>query len=574
MFIHTSFLGVLKTTIVKDFHNLLFKVDIIKILTTDTRLINMVEKSCIEDHTKADSLKLVSSELAYSKTFNYSEIEFYRNYLYSFITNQTFKEDVQSKCNWNIVFKFNNDLNHFNIVLNTANIQRLFTHVNSFYSNYLILSAMIKFSGNETIKEETKVKSIENEKKITEYINNEPAKTQIVTKIDEERTEIDNIFELSLTTPIKLSLIHYSLNYFQYISKEQCSIQFGVDNPNQILISIPLVVPSNFNLDENYFKSLIVTSPLPTNSIQFVIKKILNNLLTNATKYQTQPLYIMMLSYLLFIYLLRLLYDSNRETFREYFTKLICIATIQKSLFTKLINSTFTEFSGKVFFEIKDIDGVSNNDQTEEIIKISKQYKHLIPISQEDFADKVFFEYKQTEEQIKYPKNFKLTKKKFINIMEYIVDPNNHQFKNIQKKQQSLFFDPENTIDNTMLNKSEYEYSYLDYAIVNNQPKIITVAYQELINYSKNNSSILLLKDNIIPKEVVNLFETLCKKVLCRNVLSKENISTLNYYELLISRINNPLLFRHSTLLYIVFQIMIPFHYDMHNNSQFHDYFL
>jgi hypothetical protein len=571
MFIHTSFLGVLKTTIVKDFHNLVFKIDIIKILTTDTRLINMVEKSCIDDHVKADSLKLVSSELAYSKTFNYSEIEFYRNYLYSFIINQTFKDDIQSKCNWNIAFKFNNDLNHFNIVLNTANIQRLFTHVNSFYSNYMILSAMIKFSVNEIPKEETKLKPVENEKKITEYINKEPVTPQIITKIDNERTEIDNIFELSLTTPIKLSLIHYSLNYFQYISKEQCTIQFGVDNPNQILISIPLVVPSGFNLDENYFKSLIVTSPLPTNSIQFVIKKILGNLLTNATKYQTEPLYIMMLSYLLFIYLLRLLYDSNRETFREYFTKLICISSIQKSLFTKLINSTFTEFSGKVFFEIKDID-VVNNQQNEEIINISKHYKHLIPISQEDFADKVFFEYKQLAEQPKYPKNFKLTKKKFINIMDYIVDPNNH--KNVQKKQPSVFFDPENTIDSTILNKSEYEYSYLDYTIINNQQKIITIAYQELINYSKNNSSILLLKDNIIPKEVINLFETLCKKVLCRNTLSKENISTLNYYELLTSRINNPLLFRHSTLLYIVFQIIIPFHYDMHGNSQFHDYFL
>ena len=103
---------------------------------------------------------------------------------------------------------------------------------------------------------------------------------------------------------------------------------------------------------------------------------------------------------------------------------------------------------------------------------------------------------------------------------------------------------------------------------------MITRAYGHLLNYVKNPSSVLLLKENDLPKEVVNLFDTLSKKVLNISRITKDNISVFSYYKLLLENLPDPKKFRHVTLLYIIYQIMLPFSYDIHGNSQFEDCFL
>lgn len=561
-----TFTGVIKTSFVKDFHILKLKIEFYKILTNDKLLIERVMKSCLEDITSPNALKLVSTQLVYSKVMDFYEAEAFRNYL-EFVNHRNQLEDQKIGQVWNIVFQFPNDINHFKILLSTSEVLRLYNIVNSFYSNYAILDAMLKMMSSGKIEEKKQIE----EKKITEYIpthNNQVQQPQV--KIDEvvqERTEIDDIFELCLSGSIKSSLIHYTFSYFRFFDSNRCKLL--TSNKGQVKVVCPILVPSKFNFDELYFQSLILSSSEHINSITYVIRKLFSLLLQNHSKYKGKPLYIMMINYLLFVYLLRYLYEVNRDSFREYFWKIICIPESQKNLFVNLIRSTFSEFQGKIFYEITPAEISNSENNLDEINKLSTSYKHLIPISQEDFADKIFLSINNKKENnVKIlPNDFKINNKKVINIKSFFETSETHL-------NSSMLFDPEKT-----LNPSETidgEYGLLNYKLEKseNGQKTISKAYKYLLNYIKNPSSLLLLKDNIIPKEVLNLFDLISKQILTIDEIKKENISTLSFYEKVVDKLPDPTVFKHLTILYIVFQIMIPYHFDMYQTTQFNDCFL
>jgi hypothetical protein len=230
-----------------------------------------------------------------------------------------------------------------------------------------------------------------------------------------------------------------------------------------------------------------------------------------------------------------------------------------------MISSTFTEFHGKVFYEILENRNVKEQDSNaDEINKISSSYKHLIQLSQEDFADKVFLDINKNTKRI--PIDFRINSKKVINI---------NNFLNIQKPvfNNSKLFDPEKVLSPAENLANNYE--LLDYKLDNsNGNKIISKAYKYLLNYSKDPSTILLIKENEIPRDVLNLFDLLSKQVLNSSEIKKDNISTLFFYEHLISKLPAPTIFKHLILLYIVFQIIIPYHFDIYQTTTFFDCFL
>lgn len=563
MFIkNPQFLGIMKSSILKDFHDVKLRIDFYKILASENQLINMVEKSCSEDHVNPNALKLVSNELVYTKILNYNEAEYFRNYL-NFICSRNIQEDKQKNQAWQITFQFPNstDLNFFRINLSSEQVLRLFTQVNSFYSNYIMFSFIAKQHIAEAKEEPIK--------KVTEYVNNieekiptETQKTSQTIPPVKERNEFDDIFELCLNSSIKSSLIHYTFNYFRYFTQDHCKILSNAKG--QVQYTLPLLVPGNLNFDEVYFESLIqANGSISSNNVIFVIKKILNNLLLNFKKYQEQPLVIMMLNYLLFIYMLKYLNDNNKDSFRNLFRKLICDPNTQSKMIQSLIStSSFSDFANKIYFKIINIDpNEAMNDQIiEKINKLSEEYKHLIPVSQKDFANQVLM--KSTEiEQNNIPQFFSISNKKVIDISKLIDQKK-------QKIQSSVLFDPEQTLEQENNNTL---YDILNYESGSSGTRIISKAYQYLVNYIKNPSSLLLLKDVDVPKEVVNLFDVLSKKILNPSMISKDNILTLNYYNTLIENLPRPNEFKHITLLYIVFQIMIPYSFDIYSNNQFVD---
>jgi len=558
--------GVLKSSMVKDFHDIKLRIDFYKIQTTDMQLIEMVKKNCETDTTNVDTLKLISTDNIYSKLLSYTDSEEFITHL-RFINARNIQEDMKNGQKWIIEFKFGTDIHFFKVIMDSQQTLRVYNQVNSFYSNYLVLAAMAK---HQVLVDDDK--SNKNEKKVTEYI---PQQVQPVEEpvsphqlITRERSCLDDIFELCITSSIKSSLIHYTFNYFRYITDKHCSVLLSNDK-TKVQYTLPMLIPGKFNIDEHYFQSLVASNlSIASNNVTYAIKKILQNLHTNYEKYQKNSLYLMMMSYLLFIYLLRYLFDSNKESFRYNFKHFMCVPYSQNELLRIMIASGFPDFSKNVFFKITNIDlsDINEDYNLEKINKLSEDYKHLIPVSQKEFANKIFAEIK--DETRKEPKDFKLSNKKVIDISK-LIDNGQKQ----QRITKSVLFDPDNTL--VEVDDNNKEYNFLDYKLIsNNGSKVITKTYQRILEYVKNPGSILLMSENEIPKEVKNMFEVLAKKVLNSSRITKDNISTLNYYNLLLELLPNPRSFRHTTLLYIIFQIIVPYQFDIHGNSQFEDCFL
>jgi hypothetical protein len=571
MFIwNNQFPGVMKTTIVKDFHDIKLRIDFYKILTTDRQFIDMVKKNCEEDHSNVDTMKLVSIDNIYSKMLNYIDSEEFIKYL-RFILARNIQDDLAKGQRWIIDFKFNKDVNFFKVTLDSQQTLRLYNQVNSFYSNYLVFASMAK---NMVLENESTTISTQTKPVVNKYVHEfETCESAPVVTPQEllarERNELDDIFELCLNTSIKSSLIHYTFNYFQYLTNKHCQVL--VNDKNAVQYILPLLMPGKFVNNEQYFNSLILSNfSTPSNNIIYVIKKILQNLYVNHKKYQENVLYLMMMNYLLFIYLLRYLYDSNRDSFRIYFKQFMCVPYIQNRLLTSMIASGFPDFASKLYFKITNVDFAELNDEynLEKIKNLSKDYKHLIPVSQQIFVDKIFAEINNTDETKKTPFNFKLSSKKVIDVVR-LLDIN----QNKQKLNNLVLFDPDNTLN--MIEDEDTEYNLLNYKLLsNNGSKVITNAYRKILDYIRNPSSILIMSENEIPKEIKNLFEIISKKILNSSRITKDMISTFSYYNILLENIPNPQIFKHTTFLYIIYQLIIPYHYDIYNNSQFEDVFL
>ena len=103
-----QFPGVVRSSIVKDFHSITLKIEFYKILTPDKQLIDIVKKNCEEDNTNLDTLKLVSTDKVYSKSLNYNEAEIFITQL-RFVLNRNIQEDMSINKLWRIDFKFNTD---------------------------------------------------------------------------------------------------------------------------------------------------------------------------------------------------------------------------------------------------------------------------------------------------------------------------------------------------------------------------------------------------------------------------------------------------------------------------------
>lgn len=658
-----SFTGIIRFSYVVQFHLIKLKIEFYKILSNDNNLINSVYKSCIEDPVSPNALKLVSTDLVYSKLLTYNEALLLRNYL-QFVTLRNISMDCKSNQMWQIEFAFPNDINHFKVVLSSSDVFNIYSQVNAYCSNYLVNDLVMKFIANSnklSVNDNVSCVSKDSEKKVTECIpvvsiqktdDDSNVISNNVTnnddKVDDKTDdEFEEIFSLCLTSAIKSSMIYYTLSYFKnFDDSRYCKLL--MNDKKQVKVIAPMPIPGNFVLDEEYFLSLILSSNLCINNLTYIIRKIFSMFIDSYDEYKTRPLFIMMLLYLAFIYLLRYLYEVNKNSFRENFSKIIISAVLQKSLFSSLISNTFTEFNNKLFFEFLAVNNnqensyqdfslnnsFTNNNDSILIQKISNEFKHLIPISQEEFADKVFSSLfdnndndndekgnngsninnnnnnnnnnninnsnnnnknnnknsnntdngkiiisssKQGRKLSKLPIDFKLSSKKVIDISKYISSSSSSD--DNKKSLSSILpnlFDPDNILS-PIKDLSNLELGrYLNYKIYpsNNGDKIISAPYYYLINYLKNPSSILLIKDKKIPKEVINLYDILSKSVLTRDKIRKDDISTLYYYNVLIDSLPDPTVFRHSLFLYVIFQIIIPYHYDVYGNTQFLDVFL
>ena len=80
-------------------------------------------------------------------------------------------------------------------------------------------------------------------------------------------------------------------------------------------------------------------------------------------------------------------------------------------------------------------------------------------------------------------------------------------------------------------------------------------------------------KDDVIPKVVRNLFETL-KNILTPQIFNKDEMNTLQLYKILCDNLPDAKVLSHTTLMYIVFQIIIPYYADVNKVKTFNDQLL
>ena len=101
---NSQFPGVLKSSMVKDFHDIKLRIDFYKILATDRQLVDMVRKNCETDTTNVDTMKLVSTDNIYSKLLSYTDAEEFITHL-RFINARNIQEDMKKGQQWIIEFK-------------------------------------------------------------------------------------------------------------------------------------------------------------------------------------------------------------------------------------------------------------------------------------------------------------------------------------------------------------------------------------------------------------------------------------------------------------------------------------
>ena len=225
------------------------------------------------------------------------------------------------------------------------------------------------------------------------------------------------------------------------------------------------------------------------------------------------------------------------------------------------------ENNGKIRFQIYNLDLDYNNSKYEEDIKhISNKYKHLIQVSEEDFLKSVLIEL-ENNTNYNFPIDFNLNKKKIIDLKEL------YKFDNMKAKKINLnteLFGSEQKFD-IVVNDKILMTSLLDYQIKDKEP--ITLAYKHLLNYANNQSSVLLIKDNEFPKNIKMLFDIL-NNILNRNNFPADMINTLDYYKVICNLIPSVKQMNHLTVLYIIFQIIIPYYFDVYKVTRFQDSFL
>ncbi len=524
--------GICKLSINKDLENLELKFEYFKITSTDSKVLENIYSICLNNSTNKNLLKTCSNELVNSKIFNLKECEDLCDSI-EFINSKEKKHDEY------IQVKLYDGLQ---IPISLYNIKSIYNFVYSFYTNYNILESMMRLNlltaRSGEVKQEPQKKRVINEHEQIEISEH---------KIDDK---LENIFNLIFDNSIKTSLINNIFNNYNQISDVKYE-------DNQLTFSN--IVINSYGIDCEYIKSLIISNNSHSDQISHNLLKLYQMILDE--QYNTNSFYLNMILYLIFIYTICNFMKTNQDYTTSRLDEILINLNLQANIMNRLLdtNEIFSVFKEKIKFcyqktkiEKNKIDFIHD----EKLKEISEKYHHLKPVSQKEFINSILNDYSNIKTKESLP--LLISKKKTINI-------NN-------------FLDSSQTIDlpNLFVNVGgqgdleNLSFNLLEYQVISN--RIITKSYDYILKYIKDPSVILSVKN--IPKTVVNLFDLLTKNVLNNGTIQKDNVSTLSFYNILKERIPDINKFNHITILFIIFQIMIPFSYDMYKNEIFEDYLL
>lgn len=555
-----SFQGVLSIMSVRNFDEFQLQLQLHKLKTQDKNVINTVWNVCNDTPFRIEILDKVDTEIISNCHLNYNEIGKYiielNNTLQSIYGHNV---DPDPKYNFSIGGKVN-------VVLTTSQAYKLYTVLKSFYENYFVMETMFKM----TIKNppiENKQQS-QNKQVQTQQLEKNIQDVQINT---EQLETIDNIFYLCCNSVVKSSLIHMFYTYYKYINSSHVSID--KDENNNIITKIPCILPAKCLFSTSYVKSIITSlMSVSFQNIKMYLTKVMNTLI-NDQKVQSNPIYIMMCSYLLFIYFLRFVYEQYSNYFNAKYEQVFINSAVQESMMNKYIEGYFSEYN-KFKFSIYDfkIENFKDGEKDTELIKtISEQYKYLINVSEDEFLKNVFNDIYLNKQQIQnsvIPDDFKLSNQKILDVNVILNGKSMKESKPFIYNVSGLF-DHYNSLE-PVLNEQTINTNLLDYYV---KDDVFYSPCYELYVRFLNDPSVLLIEGKTIPLTVKKNFEVF-KTLLSKNTIPENEIRTLKFYEITCNVLPASSILSHITILYVIFQLIIPYSCNYFKNRQFIDHLL
>jgi len=567
----SDFVGVLKVINYRDYNGFVLQLEVHRFLKSNQYVLENIVKQNIINPTDSKLLDRVSSEKIHSSSLNYPEIKSLCNYLKQVIVWG--QQNNHKAINVNI-------LNKMSIVLTIQQLIQFYHVVDSFGKNYFILESMFTMLNKlgESSKSE---ESVIPDNKISDYIPTiSPDSSEKVTEYVQQQqdlkpsNDLEILLEYCYHSNLKNLIIHYSLNYYQYVTEED--IEFKIEG-NSINIKIPNILPQALSMDSEFFYSYIVSNnSVPLNTVTTYASKLIQKaFLDESDIYRKNPIYFMIVNLILLVYSIRYLIELYPQVFELQFEEILSnIGEMQKRIIQHYC-VTFLKTAGikihdnnQEYSFIYDIYDFNLYDQREKRIdksieEISSKDAHIIPVSQETFVQTVIGKLREKNEEDSFQQHpgFKFSNKKVLdldNLMKSVA--------NSKKVKNSNFVDPKKTVDPIMTDDIILT-NYLYYELL--EDNIITKTFKYVLDYIKSPGSISLIKD--LPKEIINLFPILTKDILTNQNLPETMDNTYDYYRVVINNLPHPEDIRYITILFIVFQIVIPYYYSFYKKTVFND---
>ena len=497
---------------------------------SDPNLVNTIMKSIIEkcDYNPLNNDSIfssINSKIVDTYRYNYYQLE---------DLSEKFKF-INEYSNLNEEIVLPKEIFNWNMKLFVRDIKRMQRYINSFLFNYPIILDTLRFVENRT---SSLKPAAENGSLFEEPIKTAAGENNLIEP--EERTLIDEILEFLIISPQLLSyLVHLILNYYRFFDLS------NIESTEKLTtVKLNSIVPCELSVNKSYLYGLI-------KSIENVSLDTVNLHTKNLSKFMYNyanklgNIEICCCNFILFFFSIRHLIETHKTWLLNNISDVFLNVDGQ----IRMLNKYIPKISG-IPLKYEKCDKEEKDSPSAEIKRISEKYSYMKSMDQEKFAEFVF------EEIGKNPKTAAGINIGIKNILDIEALSKN-------KESVSEFIEQQ---DKSKLNM------ILSYQKTEND-KITTNAFSLFLKYLENPVVLVTEKEktSLIPNNVLNCFEKL-KGILNDSNFRKEDICTQHYYEELIKILPDD--FQFPNMMYIIFQIIVPYMNYFHNVKLFEDVFL
>lgn len=569
-----DFVGVFRVITERDLNGFILKLELHRFLKSNQYVLeNIVEQNKINP-TDSKLLDRVSSELVYEAKINYVEAIELTSYIKQ--VGDWCSKEGYTGLKLNILQKIT-------VPLKLEQMRQLYQLADSFVKNYFMLesvhSMIMSLSDGKAIKENSNLQQLKDNKLSDSIKSNNrqiPQEKSIQDEIQKQeqckpKDEFEELIQYCYHSNLKSLILHYVLNYYQFINKQDVKIEV---EENKYIFVTPNILPYALSMDRQFFYTYILSDKnIPINNIQTYANKLIKRVIFDKIEeYNDNPVYLMISNFMLLVYSIRYLVELYPQIFEDQYEALISNTNnLQQRVIQHYTNSFLNDKNYQVEFKINSLSlNIEEINEDCLIDKISQEESHIIPVSQELFVETVLGKLR-SEGNLgkngnlgKHP-DFKLSSKKIIDLQSLI-----------RQKDTKPPVEHHNLIRTDQLNNVKKidifdATDYLNYVYISDT--IITKAFHYITQYSGQDNFVpSLIKD--LPREIVNLFPVITKDILTNEKLDPNLDDTYDYYRIVIENLPRPELLNYTMLLFIVFQIVIPYYYCFHKRTVFKDYLL